>query len=105
MRSDIAFVVVLTGLLFGSGGRALAERLPPGASKVSTEEQQAKPVADAKQIKVEPRRGSRAAKLRRGERLAPEAVPEFDPNAAGLALGLLCGGAFLCLDRRRPQQA
>ena len=39
------------------------------------------------------------------ERLAPAAVPELDPNAMGLALVLLGGGALIAVDRRRVRRS
>ncbi len=89
MRSTLAFVVVLAAVWAGTGGRAFAEKTIVGTQNVA----------------VEPQPGVKVTQLRKGELLAPAAVPELDPNAAALALVLLAGSALMAADRRRVQRS
>jgi hypothetical protein len=112
MRSLAITIAVWVLCSFGFGGRALAEPTVPGATEISADPRtrlvHAKPMREVgatKRVLIEQRMGMRVTKLRKGERLAPDPVPELDPNAAGLALALLVGGALLFVDRRRATPA
>lgn len=108
MRSLAITIAVWVMCSFGLGGRAFADPTVPGATEVSADHRtrlvHAKPMREVgatKRVLFEQKMGIRVTKLRKGERLAPAEVPELDPNAAGLALALLVGGALLFVDRRR----
>ena len=103
MMPTVGFLVVLAAAWAGSGGDAFAQQIAAGTTTTSTDTQTTEQVGE-NLVVIEPTRGTAVTKLRKGERLAPAAVPELDPNAAGLALALLVGGALLSVDRRRQLQ-
>jgi hypothetical protein len=107
MRTLAITTVVWVMCSLGAGSRAFAEPAVPGATEISADHRTrpvTKPMraASAKhRALIEQKMGMRVKKMRKGEKVAPDAVPELDPNAAGLALALLVGGALLFVDRRR----
>ena len=124
MRPIISYLAILAVCWTNTAGRALAEEAPPDATKVSADDRArlvgATMSGSASRTLINQRMGTRVtspgvpvaagvdrsnarpvAAPSKGEHLDVAAIPELDPNAAGLALALLVGGALLLVDRRR----
>jgi hypothetical protein len=118
MRQLSHIVIIVSAVVLGVAGSALAEESVGATAETAGKSGAAQKVTSSrlqkihtrryvkghKQVKYRPELKRREVTLDKGE-LVTAQVPELDPNAAGLALVLLAGGSLILVDRRRAVRA
>jgi hypothetical protein len=105
MKTFISGLVLLNVLAFGGVAQVHANG-DPLLNQAEFAARAKKAEALAERVRRVHTYGDKVNKLANShgnwERVGPTAyIPELDPNAAGAALALLIGGAFVLVDRRK----
>ena len=106
MKTLLTGLVLLNVLAFGGVAQVHAKDGDPLVTQAEFEARAHKAEALAERVRRVHTYGDKVNKLALShgnwQRVGPTAyIPELDPNAAGAALALLVGGAFVLVERRK----